>query len=109
MLQVIRKLLLKVVNDIDTGNTELSDKEMMEIVDVLKRYNFRDKFISKYQAYTYLNLRRAQFDNLVREGIIPRGQKAEGFKELQWSLKDIKQIANERRNTKTPSGEQHNA
>lgn len=91
MLQVIKKLLLKIVDDIDAGNSELSEKEMFEVVDALKRYNFREKYISKYQAYTYLNISRSKFDSLVREGKLPRGKKVEGFKELQWSVKDIKQ------------------
>ena len=90
MLQVIKRLLLKIVDDIDAGNSELSEKEMVEVIDSLKRYNFREKYISKYQAYTYLNISRAKFDNLVREGKPPRGKKIEGFKELQWSLKEIK-------------------
>lgn len=90
MLQVIKKLLLKIVDDIDAGNSEMSEKELYEVTDLLKRYNFRDKYISKYQAFTYLNISRAKFDSLVREGILPRGKKVEGFKELQWSLKEIK-------------------
>lgn len=93
MLQVIKKLLLKVVDDIDSGNSELSQQEMGEVVDVLQRYNFRDKYISKYQAYTYLNISRAKFDNLVRDGILPRGKKVQGFRELQWSLKEIKEYS----------------
>ena len=91
MLQVIKKLLLKIVDDIDAGNSEMSEKELYEVTDLLKRYNFRDKYISKYQAFTYLNISRAKFDNLVKEGILPRGKKVEGFKELQWSLKEIKE------------------
>ena len=93
MLQVIKRLLLKIVDDIDAGNSEMSEKELYEVTDLLKRYNFRDKYISKYQAYTYLNIRRAKFDNLVREGVLPRGKKVEGFKELQWSLKEIKEYS----------------
>lgn len=91
MLQVIKRLLLKIVDDIDAGNSEMSEKELYEVTDLLKRYNFRDKYISKYQAFTYLNISRAKFDNLVREGVLPRGKKIEGFKELQWSLKEIKE------------------
>ena len=91
MLQVIKKLLLRIVDDIDAGNTEASEEELYQVVDLLKRYNFRDKWISKYQAYTYLNMGRAKFDNLVRDDILPKGKKVEGFKELQWSLKEIKE------------------
>ena len=83
--------MLKIVDDIDAGNSEMSEKELYEVTDLLKRYNFRDKYISKYQAFTYLNISRAKFDNLVKEGILPRGKKIEGFKELQWSLKEIKE------------------
>ena len=83
--------MLKIIDDIDAGNSEMSEKELYEVTDLLKRYNFRDKYISKYQAYTYLNISRAKFDNLVRDGVLPRGKKIEGFKELQWSLKDIKE------------------
>jgi len=93
MLQVIKKLMLKVVADIDAGNSELSEDDMYEVVDLLKRYNFRDKYISKYQAYTFLNMSRAKFDGLVRSGVLPRGKKIEGFKELQWSLKEIKEYS----------------
>lgn len=90
MLQVIKNQLLRILDDIDTGNTNMTDEEMIETAKFLKKFNSREKYISKYQAYTYLNMGRAKFDNLVREGILPKGKKVEGFKELQWSLKDIK-------------------
>ena len=91
MLRILKKQLLKIVDDIDVGNSEISDEDAVQIAEFLKRFNSRDKMISKYQAYTYLNIRRAKFDNLVREGVLPRGKKVEGFKELQWSLKEIKE------------------
>lgn len=100
MLQAIKRELLRIVDDIDTGNTNLDEKEQMEVAKFLKKFNFRDKFISKYQAFTYLNISRAHFDNLVREGILPRGKKVEGFKELQWSLKEIKDAKNKVRKPK---------
>ena len=90
MLQVIKNQLLRILDDIDTGNTNMTEEEMIETAKFLKKFNSREKYISKYQAYTYLNMGRAKFDNLVREGILPKGKKVEGFKELQWSLKDIK-------------------
>jgi len=91
LLSPVRRQLVRVVEDIDSGNSELSDNEAVEVADFLKKFNYRDKWISKYQAYTYLNMSRAQFDNLVREGRLPRGIKIEGFKELRWNLKDIKE------------------
>ena len=108
MLGIIRKHLLQIIDDIDSGNTNLTEEEELELIGFLRKFNSRDKYISKYQAYTYLNIRRAQFDNLVRDGKLPKGKKIEGFKELQWSLKEIKD-AKRRRDTDAPKRKQSDA
>lgn len=108
MLQTIKKQLLRIIDDIDTGNTNMTEEEMIETAKFLKKFNSREKFISKYQAFKYLNMSRAKFDNLVREGILPKGKKVEGFKELQWSLKEIKD-AKRRRDIEDSEREQSNA
>ena len=41
---------------------------------------------------------RATFDNLVREGVIPRGEKVVGFKELFWKEKALDEVIKSRRN-----------
>lgn len=74
----------------DCGNSNLSDEEILEVIDMLKEYSRKDIPLSKYQAYTYLNISRAKFDNLVREGRLPKGQKVPGFKELRWYKRDLK-------------------
>lgn len=50
MLRVIRSLLLKIVNDIDAGNSNISEGEAIEIVDSLKRFTDKEKRLSKYAA-----------------------------------------------------------
>lgn len=92
MLKTIRALLLKLVDDIDAGNTYIDEEEALNIVDSLKEMVRIDKPMSKYQAYTFLNISRAKFDNLVRAGKIPKGKKVVGFKELQWFEKDLRNI-----------------
>lgn len=89
MLSVIRELLLKIVDDIDTGNSNLSDEESIEVIKSLRKYTRKDTPLSKYQAYTYLNMSRARFDNMVREGKLPKGKKVAGFKELIWYKRDL--------------------
>lgn len=89
MLQAIRKILLSIVDDIDAGNTNADEEELFEIVKVLKEMVRKDVPMSKYQAYTYLNISRATFDNMVRDGKLPKGKKVAGFKELQWTKKDL--------------------
>ena len=89
MLQTIKKLLLGIVKDIDAGNSNIDEKEAMQIVETLKEMR-KDNPMSKYQAYTYLGISRATFDNLVREGKLPEGKKLPGFKEKIWYKKDLR-------------------
>lgn len=90
MLQVIRKYLLQVVDDIDAGNSNLNYNDEVKIAEMLREIVRKDDWISKYQAYTYLGISRSKFDGLVREGKLPKGQKVSGFKELRWRKKDLK-------------------
>ena len=96
MLQQIKKYLLDIADDIDAGNSNLTEDEMLKVAKCLKEYSRKDKPMSKYQAYTYLNLSRAQFDNLVRAGEIPKGKKEQGFNELRWYKKDLIKVKKKR-------------
>lgn len=79
----IRKLVVKylreVADKIDAGTCELTESEAMEILKVISH-----EPLSKEQACSFLNLSRSRFDDLVREGRIPRGKKRRGYKELAW-------------------------
>ena len=89
MLEAIKNQLLRIIDDIDCGNSNISEEEALELAGVLKKYTRKDVPLSKYQAYTYLNISRATFDNLVREVSLPKGKKIAGFKELIWYKKDL--------------------
>lgn len=84
MLKVIRNLLLKIVDNIDAGNSNITEEEAVKIVDSLKRFTDKEKRLSKYAACEHLNISRATFDNYVREGKLPRGKHEIGFKELSY-------------------------
>lgn len=84
-----KKYLLKLVDDIDAGNSNISDSEAIELVDTLKRLTDKEKRMSKYAAWRYLNMSRATFDNYVRTGKLPKGKHEIGFKELSYSKKDL--------------------
>lgn len=99
MLDIIKNQLLKIIDDIDCGNSSISEEEALELVGVLKKYTRKDLPLSKYQAYTYLNMSRATFDNLVRAGSLPRGKKIAGFKELVWFKKDLNKYIKDGRTT----------
>lgn len=89
MLKVIRSILSKIINDIDAGNSNLTENEAMELTKILQSYTDKTIRMSKYQACQYLNVSRATFDNCVREDKLPRGKKEAGFKELFWTQKDL--------------------
>ena len=89
MLNVIRNLLEKILNDIDTGNSNITEDEEKQIIDVLT--SITEPRLSKYQAMQYLNVSRATFDNLVREGKLPQGSRQAGFKEKFWKKSEILQ------------------
>lgn len=89
MLQVIKEQLLRVVDDIDAGNTNMTEEEEIKVAKFLNRTLRKDRPINKYQAYTYLGISRASFDNMVRAGLIPRGKKVAGSRELRWYKKDL--------------------
>ena len=98
MLKVIKSLLEKIINNIDCGNSNITEDEAMEIIKVIKSYTDKTQKLSKYQACQKLNVSRATFDNLVREGVIPRGEKVIGFKERFWEEKVLDKIIESRRN-----------
>ena len=77
------------ISDIDAGNCYLSEEEEVEVINLINKLSNRDRRMSKYEAYSYLNISRAKFDNLVKEGKLPKGKKQQGFKELSWTKKDL--------------------
>lgn len=89
LLQVIKKQLLVMVDRIDKGACDMSDEECMEVITYLQKLSNKEELMSKYQAYTYLNISRATFDRLVQEGQLPKGKHVAGLKELLWKKGDI--------------------
>lgn len=77
------------IEDIDSGNSNLSDEEASELMEYLSSLTNRREKLSIYQACKYLGVSRATFDNYVREGKIPKGRKQAGFKELFYYKSDL--------------------
>ena len=98
MLKIIKALLEKVINDIDCGNSNITEDEAMEMIKVIKSYTDKTQRLSKYQACQKLNVSRATFDNLVREGVIPWGEMVICFNDLFWEEKTLDEVIKSRRN-----------
>lgn len=88
-MQALKKLLTKLLRDtankIDSGTCELSEEEATQMLEVLSHIA-----LSKEQACIYLNMSRSRFDDLVRQGKLPKGKKRIGFKELFWYKDELK-------------------
>lgn len=89
MLKLLRNHLTKIIEDIDAGNSNITEDQQLELVKLLGDMNTVNKRLSKYSACKYLNISRTTFDNLVREGKLPKGTHEIGFKELSWSKKSL--------------------
>lgn len=97
MWETVKKALQAIIDSGDSGNSNLSEEECMTIVDTINRLTQKQRLISKYQAYTYLNISRATFDRLVSEGRLPKGKKIAGFKELFWDEDKIREYLRKER------------
>ena len=89
MLKVVARMLRSIADKIDDGSISSNPEETMQVMETIKGFVDKEKRLSKYEACRHLNISRATFDNYVREGKLPKGQKQAGFKELSWSYKDL--------------------
>lgn len=89
MLQLIKKLLNQIIDDIDADNSNVSYEEQCKILHFIQNITDKDQRMSKIQACDYLGVSRATFDNYVKNGWIPKGYKQDGFKELSWMKSDL--------------------
>lgn len=90
MLQLIKQILQKFIDDIDADNTNLNYEQQCNVIRVLSNVNLgQDNEMNKTQASDYLGVSRATFDNYVRDGLIPKGKQIGKFKELRWYKSDL--------------------
>lgn len=74
---LVVKLLKETIDKIEANTSELSESEAMDIMRVLSH-----QVMSKEDACIYMNMSRSKFDDLIKEGKLPKGRKRRGFKEL---------------------------
>lgn len=61
MLQLIKRLLKQIIDDIDTGNSNISYEEQCKILHLIQNITDKDQRMSKIQACDYLGVSRATF------------------------------------------------
>ena len=53
MVKVIKELLLKIIDSIDAGNSNITEQEAFEIIDIIKRYTDTTQYYNRTQAAKY--------------------------------------------------------
>lgn len=87
LMKLVAKLLRDVADKFDGGTSEISEEQALDIINILTH-----EILSKECACEYLNLSRSRFDDLIRLGIIPKGRKRKGFKELVWYKDELQNV-----------------
>ena len=98
MLDLIKLLLQQILNDIDSRNTNITEDQQYELIQLLQKINSKE--LSKIEAANYIGVSRATFDNYINRGLIPKGQKRQGFKELSWNKTDLDKYIRENENVR---------
>ena len=89
-LNILKRLLQESIDNIDAGNSNFSEEELTNIIKDITKLNRGIKRISKREACErILHCSPSTFDNYLKLGLIPKGHKEYGFKELSWSKKDF--------------------
>ena len=87
MLQLIRTILQQFIDNIDVGNSKIFEQDEQDIIELLQKINQQE--LSKVESANYLGVCRATFDNYIAKGLLPKGHKRQGFKELSWNKSDL--------------------
>ena len=92
-MQALKKAMIKVLGEtiskIEAGTCEMTEDEAMDLMSILSHQT-----MSKEDACIHSGLSRSRFDDLVREGRLPKGRKRRGFKELVWYKDELNSALN---------------
>ena len=87
LIKILRDLLQQIIDDIDSGNSNISENEQLEAIKFIQKINSKE--LSKIEAAEYIGVSRATFDNYISKGLIPKGSKRPGLSNLLWSKSDL--------------------
>ena len=87
MLKIIKAILQQWVDDIDSKNSNISEEQQEEILELCQR--LVSKELTKTESADYIGVSRATFDNYISKGLIPKGSKRPGLNNLMWNKSDL--------------------
>ena len=87
MLEVIKNVLKQLLNDLDSGNSSISELEQEELLQLFERINKQE--LNKTEAAEYLGVSTSTINNYVNRGWIPEGTKKRGSSQKVWLKSDL--------------------
>ena len=94
MIQLIKAALKQLLEDMDSGNTNINEEQQEKLLSLLLQFNSKE--LSKLEAAEYIGVSRATFDKYIREGLIPKGMKRQGVSNLFWKKSDLDKYLDEK-------------
>lgn len=94
--KILSLLLRQIADNIDAGNSNITEEEMSEICELISNSSNPIEKISKYQTAELLGVNYKTVDYYIRKGYIPHGKQEIGFKEIFWYKKDILKFKEQR-------------
>ena len=95
-LELLKLSLLQLVNDIDSGNSNISEHQQKEVLSFIQRLLSPD--LTKLESADQIGVCRATFDNYIKKGLIPEGEHHRGSNELRWKRYDLDNYLNNKNN-----------
>ena len=87
MLKIIKAILQQWIDDIDSGNSNISEEQQEEILEFCQKLTSKE--LTKTESADYIGVSRATFDNYISKGLIPKGSKRPGLNNLMWNKSDL--------------------
>lgn len=94
--KTLSHLFRNLADNIDAGNTNITENEMIEICELISNSSNPEEKLSKYQTADLLGVNHKTVDYYVRKGYITKGRQEVGFKEVFWYKKDILKFKEEK-------------
>lgn len=98
MINIIKNLLLNIIDNIDAGNSNITEQEAIELIDVIKKYTDTTQYYNRTQAAKYLHCSIQSFDLYRKESKIPEGIKQAGGVR-QWTKQQLDDFIKKNRKT----------
>lgn len=94
--KLIAALLRELANKFEANTSDATEQECMDILSIVGHQR-----MSKEEACSYLNMPINTFNMYVSRGIIPKGRKERGRKELSWFKDELAKVSYKCRNRLT--------